>query len=182
MESIMEVLVINSSPRKAGNSDILCDQFIKGATESGNEVEKINLREQKISPCSSCYACLKTKACVNKDDMEEILQKLIKADVIVLATPIYFYSMSAQLKMMIDRCLPRYTEIENKEFYYILTAADSQESTAEETIIGLRGFLRSLPNAKEKGLVLGLGTYEKGDVYNHPAFERAYKLGKAVGN
>jgi ribosomal protein L32 len=78
MESIMEVLVINSSPRKAGNSDILCDQFIKGATESGNEVEKINLREQKISPCSSCYACLKTNPAIIDEEIFRAVQRLVR--------------------------------------------------------------------------------------------------------
>jgi multimeric flavodoxin WrbA len=178
----MKVLAISASPRKGGNSDILCDQFLKGAAESGNEIEKINLGDKNISPCVSCYVCQETKKCVKKDDMEEILEKLLEADVIVLATPVYFYSMNAQMKMMIDRTLPRYTEIENKEFYYILTAADEQESAADGTVNALRGFTGCLPGSEEKGIVLGLGTYEKGDVLNHPAFESAYKLGKTVGD
>lgn len=113
--------------------------------------------------------------------MAQIQQELILADVIVLAIPVYFYSMNAQMKMMIDRCLPRYREIKDKDFYYIITAADSQYSAADETIAGLRGYLRCLPGAKEKGIIYGTGTWDKGDVYQHPSLEEAYEMGKAVG-
>ena len=91
----------------------------------------------------------KTHACVQQDGMDELLDKVIGADVIVLAVPVYFYSMAAQMKIFIDRCFARYTEIKNKQFYFIVTAADPQRSAAEETIAGLRGFLRCLPGAEE---------------------------------
>lgn len=107
----MKVLVISSSHRIGGNSDLLCDQFLIGAQEAGHNVEKINLRHKNISPCFGCYACVKSSKCVQKDDMEEILEKLIDADVIVLATPVYFYSINSQLKTMIDRCLPDSEEV-----------------------------------------------------------------------
>lgn len=177
----MKVLAICASPRKGGNSDVLCDQFLKGAAEGGNLTKKINLAEKRISPCVACYGCTKSHCCVKKDDMEGILQELIDADVIVLATPVYFYSMDAQMKMMIDRCLPRYREIKDKEFYYIITAADPEHSAADETIAGLRGYLRCLPGAKEKGIVFGTGTWDKGDVFRHPAFEKAYEMGRTMG-
>lgn len=102
----MKVLAISASPRKGGNSDVLCDQFLKGAAEAGNEIKKIALGQVNISPCAACYGCSKSHRCVKKDDMSQILQELIDADVIVLATPVYFYSMDAQMKIMIDRCLP----------------------------------------------------------------------------
>lgn len=177
----MKVLAICASPRKGGNSDVLCDQFLKGASEKGNEVEKINLSGMNISPCVACYGCTKSHQCVKKDDMAQIQQELIDADVIVLATPVYFYSMDAQMKIMIDRCLPRYQEIRNKDFYYIITAADPEQSAADETIAGLRGYLRCLSSAKEKGIIYGTGTWDKGDVYCHPSFEKAYAMGKTIG-
>lgn len=177
----MKVLAISASPRRGGNSDVLCSQFLKGASENGNEVKKISLSGLKISPCVACYGCRKSGKCVKKDDMEQILEEMLRADVIVLATPVYFYSMDAQMKMMIDRSLPRYQEIQNKEFYYIVTAADPERSAADETIAGLRGYLRCLPGAKEKGIVYGTGTWDKGDVYRHPSFEEAYAMGKTIG-
>ena len=98
------VLILSGSPRKNGNSDILCDEFAKGATEAGHNVEKIHVSEKNIHPCIACYHCSKNSgACVFKDDMAEILQKMIYADVLVLASPVYFYSIDAQLKAVIDR-------------------------------------------------------------------------------
>ncbi len=176
----MKVLAVSASPRSGGNSDVLCDQFLKGAAEAGHETEKINIESKRIHSCMACYGCGKTNVCVQKDDMGEILEKLIEADVIILATPVYFYSMNAQMKAFIDRCLPRYQEIRNKAFYYIVTAADPQHSAADETIAGLRGYLRCLPGAQEKGIIYGTGTWDMNDVYRHPAFEKAYEAGKTI--
>lgn len=112
-----KVLILSGSPRRNGNSDILCNEFKKGAEESGNEVEKIFLRDKNINYCTGCYACSKVGKCVQKDDMAEILQKMIDADVIVMSTPVYFYTMDGQMKTLIDRTVARYTKITNKEFY-----------------------------------------------------------------
>jgi len=111
------VLVLSSSPRRGGNSDLLCDQFVLGAKESGHQVEKIFLKDKKVSYCTGCGACLNgKKSCPQKDDMAEILNKMIAADVIVMATPVYFYTMCGQMKTVIDRTCSRYTEINDKEF------------------------------------------------------------------
>lgn len=176
----MKVVVISGSPRIGGNSDVLCDQFIKGAKEAGHETEKINLGKKKLSPCFACYACRNGGGCVQKDDMAEILEKLVLADIIVLSTPIYFYSMDAQMKMFIDRCLPRYREIKNKDFYFIITAADPQREATDETMIGFRGYTRCLPGAKEKGIIYGNGAWEKGDILGLPAMQEAYEMGKSI--
>ena len=123
-----KVLAIVSSPRKGGNSELLVDEFIKGAQEADQDVEKVCLREKKIASCIACEACLRNGGtCVQRDDMAEVLQKLIEADVIVLATPVYYYSVCAQMKTMIDRTLPigaNGGRMKNKEFYFITTAAD----------------------------------------------------------
>lgn len=176
----MKVLAISASPRKGGNSDVLCDQFLKGAAEKGHTVEKIRLAEYKIGPCLACEACAATGKCVQKDEMESILAALIDADVIVLATPVYFYSMDAQLKTMIDRTLPRYTEIRDKDFYCIVTAADPAHAAADETLAGIDGFLRCLPGSERKGVVYGAGTWKRKEVYDHPSFQQAYEMGKTV--
>lgn len=118
-----KILILSASPRRNGNSDILCDQFALGAGEAGHEVEKIFLRDKDIHYCTGCYVCEKTKGvCAIKDDMPEILEKIIRTDVLVLSTPVYFYCMNAQLKTVIDRTVARYTEIKNKEAYLIATA------------------------------------------------------------
>ena len=128
------VLVISASPRKGGNSDTLCDEFIRGAQESGNHAEKIFLASKNIKYCIGCGVCNTTQKCVQKDDMAEILDKMVEADVIVLATPVYFYTMDAQMKTLIDRTVPRYTEIQNKDFYFIVAAADTERKMMERTI------------------------------------------------
>ena len=128
------VLVISASPRKGGNSDTLCDEFIRGAQESGNHAEKIFLASKNIKYCIGCGVCNTTQKCVQKDDMAEILDKMVEADVIVLATPVYFYTMDAQMKTLIDRTVPRYTEIQNKDFYFIVAAADTERKMMERTL------------------------------------------------
>lgn len=122
------VLLLSGSPRQNGNSEILCQQFAKGAEEAGHQVELVRVHDLQIGACRACYACRATKACVQKDDMTALLEKLIAADVIVLATPVYFYTMDGQMKTMIDRTLPCYTEIADKEFYFIATAGQRRES------------------------------------------------------
>lgn len=176
----MNVLILNSSPRKEGNSDVLCQRFAGGAAEAGHQVEKIDLRNKKLSPCMACCACTKDHICAITDDMQEIFFKMQRADVIVLSSPVYFYSMCAQLKIVIDRCLVNHRSLKGKHFYYIITAADPQHEAADATIAGFRGFLRCLPDAKEAGIVFGTGTWDKGDIYKHPAYEQAYQMGKEV--
>ena len=87
-----QVLILAGSPRKGGNSDLLCDEFARGAREAGHTVKKIYVQDQRIGPCRACYGCRGTGACVQKDDMAAILEKMVEADVLVLATPVYFYS------------------------------------------------------------------------------------------
>ena len=176
-----KVLILSTSPRKGGNSDLLCDEFMRGAKESGNDVEKIFIAQKKINYCIGCGVCNSTHKCVQKDDMAEILDKMVSADVIVLATPVYFYSMDGQLKTLIDRTVPRYTEISNKDFYYIMTAADTDKNMLERTIEGLRGFTEDcLSGAKEKVIIYGTGAWEKGEIKNTSAFLQAYEMGKGI--
>lgn len=118
-----KVLILSSSPRRGGNSDTLCDEFLRGAQEAGHEVEKIFLKDKTIHYCTGCGVCNEGKPCPQKDDAPEIVRKMVAADVIVLATPVYFYTMSAQMKTLIDRCCAGYLEIRDKEFYFIVAAA-----------------------------------------------------------
>lgn len=176
-----KVLIISASPRKGGNSDTLCDQFMAGAKSSGHSVEKIRLQEKKINFCLGCGVCNDTHKCIQKDDMSDLLDKMVTADVIVLATPVYFYGMNGQMKTFIDRCVPRYTEIRNKEFYFIISAADGNRDMMHRVIEGFRGFTEDcLDNAQEKGIIYGLGVWQKGEVQSTPAFEEAYEMGKNI--
>lgn len=175
------VLIISASPRKGGNSDILCDRFVQGAEESGNKVEKVFVASKNIGYCRGCGVCNTTHKCVQKDDMAEILDKMVKADVIVLATPVYFYSMDGQMKTFIDRTVPRYTEIRNKDFYFIMTAADTEKASLERTMETFRGFTEDcLSGAKEAGIIYGTGAWNIGEIKSTPAYDEAYEMGRRV--
>ena len=173
-----KVLIISASPRKNGNSDLLCDEFAKGASEAGHEVEKIRLAEKKVGYCTGCYACQKLNKCVQNDDANAIVEKMLSADVIVLATPVYFYTMSAQLKALIDRSVMVYPRIEKKEFYYIMTMADTETENFRGTIEALRGFVLCCEESQEKGMICAEGVYQKGEILEHPAMAQAYEMGK----
>jgi len=176
-----KVLIVSASPRKGGNSDLLCDQFLRGAKEAGNEAEKIFLRDKKINFCTGCVACQSNGGkCVQKDDMAGILDKMVTADVIVMATPVYFYTMNGQMKTLIDRTVARYTKISNKELYFIVAAADSSKQAMERTLEGFRGFTSCLSGAKEKGIIYGTGAWKVGDIKGSKTMTQAYGMGKKV--
>jgi multimeric flavodoxin WrbA len=153
---------------------------MEGAIAANHQVEKVVLAEKKINYCTGCYACKKNGRCAQKDDMAQILDSMVAADVIVLATPVYFYTMCAQMKTVIDRTVARYTEITGKEFYFIATAAVTSKAALEPTIAGFRAFTSCLPGAKEKGIVYGTGAWEIGDILTRPAMKQAYEIGKAL--
>lgn len=175
-----KILILSGSPRKNGNSDLLCDEFLRGAVESGNEVEKIRVGEKKIGYCQACYYCKDHSECVIKDDMAVILQKMIDADVIVFASPVYFYSIDAQLKALIDRTLARWTEVKNKELYYIITCADNDLKAQDTTLACFRGYADCVEGAKEMGVIYGIGVYEKGEIKDTPMMKQAYQMGRNV--
>lgn len=175
------ILILSASPRKGGNSDTLCDRFMQGAQEAGNTAEKIFLRDRKIGYCTGCGSCYNGgKPCPQKDDAAGIVEKMISADVIVLATPVYFYTMNAQMKTLIDRTCARYTEIRGKEFYFIVTAADTSRDAMKRTVESFRGFTACLDGATEKGILYGTGAWQLGDIRELPVMEEAYRLGLNV--
>ncbi len=177
-----KILVISSSPRKGGNSDILCDEFIKGALSAGHQVEKISLREKKINYCTGCGYCADNDyiGCTQKDDMAEILDKLLNSDTIVFATPIYFYAISGQMKTFIDRICARYTHIVNKEFYYIMTAADTSSSTVKYALGEFKGLMDCLSNPVERGYLFAGGVWKKGEINNTQYLQKAFDAGKNI--
>lgn len=175
------VVIISASPRKQGNSDLLCDQFLKGAHEAGHKVEKITLRDKKINFCLACDECKKNGGtCIQKDDMAGILDKIIAADVLVLATPVYFYTMNAQMKTLIDRTVAKYPGLGTKDVYIILAAADSNNEAMERTIEGFRGFISCYSGFTEKGIIYGTGAWNLGDIKESKAMDQAYEMGRCV--
>lgn len=152
-----KVLILSSSPRRGGNSDTLCDEFLRGAQEAGHEVEKIFLKDKTIHYCTGCGVCNEGKPCPQKDDAPEIVRKMVAADVIVLATPVYFYTMSAQMKTLIDRCCAGYLEIRDKEFYFIVAAAETSVNV-RSTVFGDSSTVWTIRRRRVSSMVSGPGT------------------------
>ncbi len=177
-----KVLILSGSPRKGGNSDLLCDEFFKGAKDAGNDAEKVFVGEKDIHPCIGCYYCREHAGkCVFQDDMGELLQKIIDCDVLVLSSPVYFYSICAQLKGVIDRTVARWTEIRNKELYYIATAAEDEGDTLDITLSCFHGFALCIEGSKEAGTIAGKGVHDKGEIKTRPELLRsAYNMGNSI--
>lgn len=170
------VVIISSSPSKGGNSDLLCDEFLRGTREAGHEAEKIFLNDLDIQyiRISDNY---NDRNLGIHDDAPMVVEKMIQADVIVMATPIYFDNMCGQMKTMIDRVFEREREVKNKEFYFIMTAGGSNFDCA---LLGFRNFIRYLPGSKEKGVIRGAGIHQKGSVKGKPVMTEAYETGKNI--
>ena len=175
------VVIISSSPRKDGNTETLCKEFYRGSESMGHHVELICLRDYNLKYCLGCYSCTKLGRCIHKDGMDEISEKLLKADVIVLSTPVYFYSMSGQLKVFIDRLVPYYSKI-NADIYLIGTMFDIEQEMMDSTFEAIRGATRDcFVNCKEKGVIYGLGLYNKDDVLKREDLKaKAYAMGMGV--
>lgn len=178
---IKKVLILSGSPRKNGNSDQLCLQFQLGAEDAGNEVKKIYIQDCNIHFCNACYACKKVDHCIQDDDMTMILNEMDKADVIVLSSPVYFYSISAQLKTVIDRTLATYypQQLKDKEFYFIATAADD-ERAIKRAMDAMYGLTDCVSGAKVKGEIIGAHAWQLGDIEGNPALKKAFEYGKNV--
>lgn len=171
-----KVLIISSSPSKGGNSDLLCDEFMRGAKESGHEAEKVFLNDLDIRFLKIKDDYTDRNLGIN-DDAPKVVAKMIKADVIVMATPIYNDNMCGQMKTMMDRVFEREHEVKNKEFYFIMTAGGSNTGCA---LLGFRNFIRYLPDSKEKGVIQGTGIHLKGSVKGKPVMKEAYEMGKNI--
>ena len=177
-----KVLIISSSLRGGSNSDTLAKECEKGAKEAGNDVEIISLKGKDIKFCIGCLACQSKGSCVLKDDVAEIMAKVKEAEVIVYATPIYYYEMSGQMKTLLDRLNPLYsTEYKFRDIYMIATAAEDEESTFEKAYNGLNGWVDCFEKATLKGIVTGGGINDANDATNHTdVMQKAYYLGKGL--
>lgn len=177
-----KVLVISTSPRKCGNSEILADEFIKGAQESGHKIEKVNLYDKNIGFCKGCLACQKTQHCVIEDDANLIIQKMLVADVIVFATPIYFYEMSGQMKTLLDRTNPLYTsDYAFRDIYLLATSADYKENAMDGAIKGMQGWISCFERSNLKGVVKGVGSDSIGSIKNNEKILlSAYEMGRNI--
>ena len=176
-----KVLIISSSPRRGGNSETLAAAFARGAEEAGHSVETIRLREKKYGFCRGCLACLKTGRCAVSDDAVEIAAKMCAADVLVFATPVYDYSVSGQLKTMLDRANPLYgSNYAFTKAYLLAAAADEGANTVEGAVKAIQGWVDCFERCELAGTIFAGGVNGVGDIAGHPALEEAYQTGRDI--
>lgn len=173
------ILILSTSLRSNSNSAALADEFARGARDAGHTAEVVSLAHKDIHFCKGCLACQKTKRCVIRDDADELAQKMGRADVLVFATPIYYYEMSGQMKTMLDRANPLFAAgYAFKEVYLLTTAAEDGEPVWRRAKSGLEGWLKCFPKAKLAGAIFCGGVGGPGEAQGHPAMEEAYLAGK----
>ena len=173
------ILVISTSPRKGGNSETLADEFVRGARDAGNDVEKITLYDKTIGFCRGCLTCQSTHRCVIRDDADAIAQKMLRADVIAFATPIYYYNMCGQMKTLLDRANPLFSaNYQFRDVFLLAAAAEEDEHTVDGAVTGLQGWIDCFEKARFAGTVFAGGVTAVGEVRHHPALQKAYELGK----
>lgn len=177
-----KVLIISTSLRGGSNSEILAKECEKGAREAGHDVEFLTLRGKDIRFCIGCLSCQKTGHCVLKDDVPEIMAKVKEAEVIVFATPIYYYEMSGQMKTLLDRLNPLYdSDYKFRDIYMIATAAENEDTTIEKAYNGLLGWVDCFERATLKGYVFGGGLNDAGEAkQDTKAMQEAFHLGESL--
>ncbi len=183
----MKVLGIMGSPRIKGNTDLLLDEALKGAASKGAEVEKITVSNLKIAPCREIYHCLEDGTCPIKDDMTALYDKLVNAQAIIVATPIFFYTVSAQIMNLISRCQAlwsrRYVlnmEMPLKKGAFIAVGATKGAKLFDGPKLTIRYFFKAI-NAEYTDELLIRGVDKKGEIKEHPAaLADAYELGKRI--
>lgn len=176
-----KVLVISSSIRAKSNSEALADLFAKGAADAGNDVETISLKGKNLAFCKGCLACQKIGKCVIDDDANAIADKMKQADVIAFASPVYYYSISGQLKTMIDRVNSLYPkDYKFRDIYFLATAAEDEEETFEGAEKAIQGWIDCFEKAELKGTMYCGGVNDGGDIDGNAVLQRAYDMGKNV--
>ncbi|HEZ7986384.1 MAG TPA: flavodoxin family protein [Ruminococcus sp.] len=176
-----KVLIISTSMRANSNSEKLAAAFANGAKSVGNDVEIISLRNKKIEFCKGCLVCHKIGKCIIDDDANEINEKLCNAEIVVWATPIYFYEMSGSMKTMIDRANALYNkDCMIRDVYLLSTAAQNNENEDKGALNGVKCWIECLKKPRFAGKILAGGVRMPNEIDNHTALKEAYKMGKNV--
>jgi multimeric flavodoxin WrbA len=187
----MRVLGIHGSPRRGGNTELLLQEFLRGCREAGAEVEEVFLRNLKISPCLEIYACEKDGQCPIKDDMKPLYGKLVEADILAVASPIFFYAVSAHLKAMIDRCQALWAKKYllkqpvapgggGRKGVFLAVGGARGAKNFDGALLTMKYFFDALDRTFDRAL-LYKGVDGKGEILRHPtAMAEAYSLGKKI--
>ena len=175
------IVILVGSMRKGGNTDLLARRFAEGAAEHNN-VEIISVADYKVAPCIGCNTCFnrESHACFRRDDMEVIYEKLLRADILVIASPVYFYGISAELKAIIDRLhTPMRNSFAIRKLVLLLVGAANLPNLFDPILLQYKMILDFF-HLQDCGKVLVSGVKDKGDIFGHPALDEAYRLGQSI--
>ena len=176
-----KLLIISASPRINSNSEALAKAFAKGAEEAGHETELISLRGKTVNFCRGCFVCQEKLRCVIRDDADIICRKALDADVLVFATPIYYYEMSGILKTLLDRANPLYpSDYRFREVYTLAAAAEDEEHVPEKAFSGIEGWVECFEKAKLVGTLFCGGVTAVGEIKDNPKLKEAYDMGRKI--
>lgn len=176
-----KVLIISTSIRQNSNSETLANAFADGARESGNDVELVTFKDKTIGFCKGCLACQKLGHCVIKDDANEITEKMLGAEVIVWATPIYYYEMSGQMKTMIDRANSLFPQdYQFRDIYLLSTAAEDESYVDEGAVKGLQGWIDCYEKARFAGKIFAGGFNSPKEIDGSEKLKEAFEMGKSI--
>ena len=192
MAEVVKILGLFGSPRRGGNTELLLEESLKGAEKEGAKVERLYLSDFTITPCKECHGCDDTGNCIILDDMEKIYPKLLEADVVILASPIFFYGVTAWAKALIDRSQALWArkyllkdsslgkEGKKRKGFFISVGATKGQKVFEGAILTVKYFFDVL-NAEYAGELVFRGVEAKGDILNHPeALQQAYEAGRKL--
>lgn len=173
------VLILSSSPRAAGNSEALCTALAHGVRSVGNTATILDVAKLHIAPCDGCEYCYRhSNQCVYQDDMELVWDHMDRADVLIFASPIYFYNFSAQLMLVIDRLYSRYQAMHPRECALLLTCADGKSSLRAAKLC-----YQQIANSCKlinRGIIAATNVWEQGDIAQNPALDEAFHLGECL--
>ncbi len=180
----MQLLAIYGSPRKDGNTDLLLNQFLKGAEKAGCQINRLFVRDLTIYPCTACGKCEKEPICPLDDDMQMIYAALEKAEAVVVATPVYFYNVPAQLKALIDRCQLLWHKNKEKKptkpGYLISVGGSKGKRLFDGVILTIKYFLNSTGFSLKESLTYA-NIDAKGAIKGHPtALKEAFVAGERL--
>ena len=177
----MKIILLQGSPNKEGSTNILVEEFIKGAESSGHVVIRFDVATMNINPCTGCVACGYEWPCVQKDDNQKIRKTILDGDMIVFATPLYYYGMSAQLKIVLDRCCSYNSSINYKNMKSaLLTVAANSDNWTFDALESHYQTLVKYLNFEDCGMVLGKGCGIPSITKNSKYPKMAYDLGKGL--
>ena len=189
----MKVIALNGSPRRGGNTEVLLTETLKPLREAGHDIELYGLNLLNIKPCQDCGGCTTTGLCINFDDMSKIYDAIREAERIILASPIFFYSLSAQTKAMIDRCqsfwCEKYRLMKHlpagpygRKGLLLLVGGMKKDDGRRSAEAVAKGFFRTVSVPEHESLFFG-GVDAKGDIQKHPtALKEAFEAGRRLGS